>query len=425
MLSMTTSFNRALHTLMMVAVLLFAGGHPVVADHTMVRVLMKTSLGDIQLELYPDQAPATVANFLRYVDGGHYDGGTFYRSVTRENDNGSPVIEVIQGGILPRQAPFPGVVHETTRETGILHTDGVISMARSEPGTAASEFFICIGEQPGLDYGQVRNADKKGFAAFGRVVSGMDVVEKIHRQRADAPSPSEYLKNQILSEPVKILSVTRVNEDIVDHVILAVPDLAAGQHALTEALGIKASVGGKHPGLGTANSLLSLGGRQYLEILGPQDDLEELPAFAAGIAAQEKSNIPTYAVAAEDLELIKARAEAAGIATSEINAGSRRTPDGVLLKWKGLYLFSEKYKGLVPFYIDWDDTPHPGETSPQGATLKSMTVVHPDPEGLREIYHQLGIQVEVRYGNYPAITLEIEGEAGTITLLGAGEGLSL
>jgi len=227
------------------------------------------------------------------------------------------------------------------------------------------------------------------------------------------------------ADPVKALSMARMNEDIVDHVILTVPDLAAGQKALAEALGIEASFGGNHPGLGTANSLLSLGGRQYLEILGPQNDLAELPVLAAALAAQSKSDIPTYAVAAEDLELIKAHAEAAGITTSEISAGSRRTPEGVLLKWKGLYLLSEKYKGLVPFYIDWDDTPHPGETSAQGATLRKITVVHPDPAGLREIYHKLGIQVPIQYGNYPAITLEIEGEKGTITLIGTGQGLGL
>lgn len=211
----TRSCRRIRHVAMVLLALLLCNASAVGAAP--VEVSMRTSLGDIQLELYPDKAPATVANFLRYVDGGQYDGGSFYRTVTRVNDNGSPIIEVIQGGIAPRQAPFPGVAHETTQETGILHTDGVISMARAEPGTAASEFFICIGDNPGLDHGEVRNADKKGFAAFGRVVAGMDVVRNIHQARADAPSPVEYLKNQIITEPVKILSVTRLSENIVDH----------------------------------------------------------------------------------------------------------------------------------------------------------------------------------------------------------------
>jgi len=214
---MNTLFTRSFQSMrslamVVLALLLFSAS---AVNATPVQVLMRTSLGDIQLELYLDRAPITAANFLRYVDGAHYDGGSFYRTVTRENDNGSPVIEVVQGGITPRQAPFPGVAHETTQDTGIPHTDGVISMARAAPGTAASEFFICIGDNPGLDYGEVRNADKKGFAAFGRVVAGMDVVRSIHRAPADTPSPVEYLKNQILSEPVKILSVTRLKEAIV------------------------------------------------------------------------------------------------------------------------------------------------------------------------------------------------------------------
>lgn len=174
------------------------------------RVTMATSQGDIDIELNLDKAPITAGNFLKLVDGGHLDGATFYRVVTYENDNGNPKIEVIQGGLGGEsESPFGPIPHETTEQTGILHKDGVISMARGNVGTASSEFFICIGDQPGLDYGNIRNPDEQGFAAFGKVVDGMDVVRRINALPADAPSESAYTKGQLLSNPVEIISVRR------------------------------------------------------------------------------------------------------------------------------------------------------------------------------------------------------------------------
>lgn len=175
-----------------------------------VEVVVSTIHGEIRIELYGDRAPVTVANFLAYVDGGHLDGATFYRTVTYGNDNGNPKIEVIQGGIGDREAPFDPIDHEDTDQTGIKHTDGVISMARGGVGTASSEFFIVIGDQPGLDKGNVRNPDEQGFAAFGKVVAGMDAVRVIHRLPADGPAYSEYVKGQIIEDPVVIESVRRV-----------------------------------------------------------------------------------------------------------------------------------------------------------------------------------------------------------------------
>jgi len=174
-----------------------------------VRVVMATSEGDIAIELYVDRAPVTAGNFLKLVDEGALDGGSIYRVVTYANDRGSPKIEVIQGGLGDEGEGFDTIAHETTAETGILHEDGVISMARGAVGTASTEFFICIGDQPGLDYGETRNADGQGFAAFGRVVDGMDVVRRINRMPAAGPSDSDYTKGQILTEPVTILGVRR------------------------------------------------------------------------------------------------------------------------------------------------------------------------------------------------------------------------
>jgi len=193
-------------TSFLVALLL---GTAALADND-VSVVMSTSEGDIEIDLYMDKAPVTAGNFLKLIDDGLLDGGTFYRVVSYENDRGSPKIEVIQGG---RAGALEGEVdaidHETTERTGILHTDGAISMARDGVGTATSEFFIVIGDQPGLDHGEARNADMQGFAAFGMVVSGMDVVRKIQGLPADGPTDSDYTKGQILTEPVTIFAVRR------------------------------------------------------------------------------------------------------------------------------------------------------------------------------------------------------------------------
>lgn len=162
------------------------------------RVELVTDSGQIILEIYEQEAPVTASNFLRYVDEGRFEGATFYRVVTLQNQPNNEVkIEVIQGGLSFRgEHPnnLPPIRHETTDETGILHRDGVLSMARVEPGTAAGEIFICVGDQPELDFGGKRNPDGQGFAAFGRVVEGMDVVRKIQQlseteQRLDDPVP--------------------------------------------------------------------------------------------------------------------------------------------------------------------------------------------------------------------------------------------
>jgi len=175
-----------------------------------IHLLMKTSLGAIEIAVDVEAAPVTAKNFLRLADNGYLDGGTFYRAVSPDNDKGSPVISVIQGGIFDVEGPFPPIVHETTKDTGLLHTDGVISMARGAVGTATTEFFICVGDQPGLDFGATRNPDKQGFAAFGRVVKGMDVVRAIHEQPSNGPTESDYMRGQIIEEPIGILSVRRV-----------------------------------------------------------------------------------------------------------------------------------------------------------------------------------------------------------------------
>ena len=170
-------------------------------------VLITTPLGDITVEVLRDRAPVTSDNFLRYVDEGLLDDTAFFRTVTMENQPSLDVkIEVIQGGTTPKDAAYPStyppIEHETTETTGLSHVDGAVSMARWAPGTATSSFFICIGDQPELDHGGTRNPDRQGFAAFGHVRRGMNVVRKIHKQPH---------KGQRLEPPIEIKSCRRVS----------------------------------------------------------------------------------------------------------------------------------------------------------------------------------------------------------------------
>jgi len=163
-------------------------------------------MGEIVVEVYPDRAPVTARNFLNHVEKGTYTNSYFYRVVRLDNQTMNPVkIEVIQGRLFEEEkldtiAPIP---HESTQVTGILHTDGVISMARMEPGTASTEFFICVGDQPSLDYGGARNQDGQGFAAFGKVVKGMELVRSIQA----LPDHGQYLVEKV---PILGMSVIPV-----------------------------------------------------------------------------------------------------------------------------------------------------------------------------------------------------------------------
>jgi len=191
-----------------VCALLLAGATTLPAprqEPKLVRVVMETELGEIEVELDAARAPVTVANFLRYVDAGYYTGGVFHRTVKLDPDNqpnNQVKIEVIQAGPNPeRKELFPAIPLERTMKTGLRHTDGAIAMARDGPDTAQADFFICLGDQPELDFGGKRNPDGQGFAAFGRVTRGMDVVRKIKHAPAQA---------QRLTPPVKILRIRRL-----------------------------------------------------------------------------------------------------------------------------------------------------------------------------------------------------------------------
>jgi len=170
--------------------------------HDSVVVTMETEDGNLRIELFTKEAPVTCANFLKYVEQVGDQGGEFYRTVTMANQPDKKIkIEVIQGGFNLKNmdtSTIKPILLERTSVTGLSHKNGTLSMARSDPDSGSTEFFICIGDQPSLDFGGQRNPDGQGFAAFGQVIQGMDVVRKIQQM------PSE---GQTLTPPVRIIRV--------------------------------------------------------------------------------------------------------------------------------------------------------------------------------------------------------------------------
>jgi peptidyl-prolyl cis-trans isomerase A (cyclophilin A) len=174
------------------------------------RVIMQTQLGAIEIDVYKSRAPLTAENFLYYVDNELYDAQGFYRAVRPETDPRGLGMQIIQGGLLSMESVTAPIDHETTKMSGLSHLDGAVSMARDEPGTgSAAYFFISIGDNTSLDYGGSRNPDGQGYAVFGQVVKGMDVVRAVQLRETKGPSESEVTAGQFLTEPVKIIQVRR------------------------------------------------------------------------------------------------------------------------------------------------------------------------------------------------------------------------
>ncbi len=196
--------RRSLFAIVLAAMALVAA--PVAAQEALPRVALETSAGTIVIEVDPVRAPVTAANFLRYVDEGRLDGTVFYRGMALPGDTG-----LIQGGTNnDPERVLPPIAHEPTNETGLRHTDGVISMARYEPGTASGDFFIIVGDMRSLDAAPAASGDNTGFAAFGSVVEGMDVVRAI---LAAPKSPTEgegFMRGQMLDPRIEITDARRV-----------------------------------------------------------------------------------------------------------------------------------------------------------------------------------------------------------------------
>jgi len=169
--------------------------HP---DYKNPHVIIETRLGNIEVELFADKAPKTVAAFLSYVDSGFYNYTSFYRVLKTEEFPSPTNTGIIQGGMWQtnpaKKITIPGIEHESTKLSGLTHLSGTISLARLAPGTANTEFFICIGDQSPLDFGRRGTEDGQGFAAFGEVFEGMSIVRKIQAQKSHGDKFDEKIE---------------------------------------------------------------------------------------------------------------------------------------------------------------------------------------------------------------------------------------
>jgi len=174
-----------------------------------VSVSLTTEIGLIEVSVDPVRAPLSAGDFLQYVDRGLLDGGAFYRTVRSDNDVNPVKIAGVQGGVTDDARLLRPIPHETTSQTGIRHRDGTISLGRAEPGSATGgSFFICIGDQPEMDLGGRRNPDRLGFAAFGHVTRGMDVVHAVWTARTN--KPDGHIGGQMIAKPIEIFSAKRI-----------------------------------------------------------------------------------------------------------------------------------------------------------------------------------------------------------------------
>ena len=183
-----------------------AGGANAPASQALVNVRLETTEGPIVVALEQGRAPITTANFLRYVDEKRFDGISFYRAV-----NVAPGFGLIQGGLRgDARKLLPPIKHEPTTVTGLSHIDGAISMARNAPGTADASFFITVGAIPSMDADPKQSGDNLGFAVFGHVTEGMDIVRHILQEPTSPTEGEGVMKGQMLVQPVRILSARRI-----------------------------------------------------------------------------------------------------------------------------------------------------------------------------------------------------------------------
>ena len=177
-------------------------------DHPV--IVLETTSGEIEITVYPEKAPISAGDFLRYVDGKLYDGQGFYRTVHAQNDPLNMGMSLIQGGRLDKEIVFEPIAHELTTDTGISNADGAVAIARLEPGSgSATYFFINIGNNDFLDTGGTRNPDGQGYATFGRVTKGLEVARRIQKMETSSESDDPVTQGQTLSSPVIITRAYR------------------------------------------------------------------------------------------------------------------------------------------------------------------------------------------------------------------------
>ena len=203
----------------------------------------------------------------------------------------------------------------------------------------------------------------------------------------------------------------------VDHLVYATPDLNRGIDEIEKLTGVRASPGGRHPGRGTRNALLSLGPAIYLEIIGPdpeQSPPKTPPPF--GIDNLKESRLVTWVAKGNDLEKLRQEAARNGIELGEVISGSRQRPDGILLSWRYTNPQTVVANGIVPFFIDWGQSVHPSRTAAGGLSLIGLSAEHPDAERVQKMLSHLGLELPVRQGSKPALIAVITGPKGRVEL---------
>jgi hypothetical protein len=203
----------------------------------------------------------------------------------------------------------------------------------------------------------------------------------------------------------------------VDHLVYAAPNLQAGVDHIEQLFGVRATPGGQHPGVGTRNALVALGPTRYLEIIGPDPD-QPAPTQPRtfGIDTLAAPRLMTWAAKSGSLEDLVRDAQTQGITLGAVGSGSRRTPQGTLLQWRYTSPRTLIADGLVPFFIEWGDTPHPAASAAQGATLIALRAEHPDADRVQQLLSQLGLDLRVTKGPGPALVAVVDGPRGRVEL---------
>ena len=203
----------------------------------------------------------------------------------------------------------------------------------------------------------------------------------------------------------------------VDHLVYATPDLQRGIDTIEGQLGVKATPGGQHPGLGTRNALVALGPTSYLEIIGPDPDQPKPDGPRRfGIDDLKAPRIVRWVAKTSELEAVAVRAARSNVPLGGVIPGSRRRPDGVVLSWRYTNPNTVAADGLVPFFIDWGSSPHPALTAARGASLVQLRAEHPDPEGVQRMLNRLGLDLRIIRGFPPAIIATIDSPHGRVEL---------
>ena len=202
---------------------------------------------------------------------------------------------------------------------------------------------------------------------------------------------------------------------MLDHIIILVASLTEFQEDFSRRFGIELTQGGAHPNLGTANLLADLGNGAYLEVLGPNPELDAPTGLGEFLSRKESPEVISFALRTEDMDQVEAGAESGGLSFLGPSAGSRRTRDGELLEWSGAYILGHEFGDFVPFFIDWGETRHPSATSVKGLELLEFSVMHPEVQALAGVYQAIGAKVSVHASERPGFSLRIRTPQGEVS----------